>query len=174
MIASRDWVVFCLPAQKTGQAFLEETTRTLICDALAAVVSDDPNVTGRAIARELSSLGFGYGTVGGKTGTSEFKERRKGVDGDVRIVDVRTSSFVGFAPATSPQFVAVCTLQKDQALAFWGGRYAGPAAARLLTQAMAWSDAEQTVPSQEEEVSSWDSGNVGGGGQTSIGATSGR
>ncbi len=164
----------CLPAQKTGQAFLEETTRTLICDALAAVVSDDPNVTGRAIARELSSLGFGYGTVGGKTGTSEFKERRKGVDGDVRIVDVRTSSFAGFAPVTSPQFVAVCTLQKDQALAFWGGRYAGPAAARLLTQAMAWSDAEQTAPSQMKEVSSWDSGNVGGGGQTSIGATSGR
>jgi len=106
------------------------TTRAQLIDAMRGVVSHEPHATGRHLAEELERLGAA-GAVAGKTGTSEYDERKGG-----RRVTVRTASFAGFAPIEHPKFVAICVLQKPEADHFWGGRYAAPAAGRLLLRAL--------------------------------------
>lgn len=97
----------------------------LLSSAMAGVVSDDEHATGRHVAQMLAKLGIAPGVIGGKTGTS--------VD---RRTQIRTASFAGYAPVTAPRYVAFCVLQKDRAEGFYGGRYAAPAAARLLLHAL--------------------------------------
>lgn len=121
--------------------FLSESTRARIREALAAVVSEEPGATGRHLHALLAELALGHGVVGGKTGTSVHSEIRDG-----RSVVVRTASFAGFAPVARPRYVALCVLQKDRVAAFWGGRYAAPAAGRLLVHALQRERSAGRVP----------------------------
>jgi hypothetical protein len=73
----------------------------------------------------LDELGVAPGVIAGKTGTSVNK-----------ATQVRTASFAGFAPVAAPRYLAFCVLQKDRAEGFYGGRYAAPAATRLLLHAL--------------------------------------
>lgn len=119
-----------LPPVPEGPRFVSKITLSRLVDAMRGVVSHEEQATGRHLADELDRLGA-TGVVAGKTGTSEFDERRDG-----RMVTVRTASFAGFAPADRPRFVVICVLQKLEADHFWGGRYAAPAAGRLLLRAL--------------------------------------
>ncbi len=123
-----------LPAPAATAPFLSEATLRRLIDAMRGVVSDEHEATGRHLAEELAAVGAS-GMVAGKTGTSEYEERRT-EHGVRRRVMVRTASFAGFAPADNPRYVAVCVLQKPGASSFWGGRYAAPAAGRLLLRAL--------------------------------------
>ncbi len=127
-----------LPPAPRGQPFLSAGNLELLIDAMRGVVGDHPQATGRHLAAELRALGR-PGLVAGKTGTSEYNERRE-VDGQRRAVMVRSASFAGFAPAHAPRYVAICVLQKPRATAFWGGKYAAPAAGRLLLRALDGSE----------------------------------
>ncbi|MEZ5963313.1 MAG: penicillin-binding transpeptidase domain-containing protein [Planctomycetota bacterium] len=114
------------PAPATGgESILSADQLDLLKGAMAAVVSEDEHATGRHVAQMLRRLGVAPGVVGGKTGTSVNRQSR-----------IRTASFAGFAPVIAPRFVAFCVLQKDRAEGFYGGRYAAPAAARLLLHAL--------------------------------------
>lgn len=108
-----------------GEPILADEQLDLLKAAMASVVSDDEHATGRHVAQMLRKLGVAPGVVGGKTGTSVNRRTR-----------VRTASFAGFAPVSSPRYLAFCVLQKDRAEGFYGGRYAAPAAARLLLHAL--------------------------------------
>ncbi|HLU39009.1 MAG TPA: penicillin-binding transpeptidase domain-containing protein, partial [Planctomycetota bacterium] len=113
------------PEQPAGEPFLSAEQLDLITAAMVGVVSDREGATGRHVAALLERLGVAPGVVAGKTGTS--------VD---RISQVRTASFAAFAPASAPRYLAFCVLQKDRAEGFYGGRYAAPAATRLLLHAL--------------------------------------
>jgi cell division protein FtsI/penicillin-binding protein 2 len=117
-----------VPPPQTGERFLSEDHLELLRDALRGVVSDEPNATGRWLFEQLEEAG--QPMVAGKTGTSQ----RQAADGWIR-----TASFAGFAPVEKPRYLAVCVLQKPGAAAFWGGRYAAPAAGRLLLRALSQS-----------------------------------
>jgi cell division protein FtsI (penicillin-binding protein 3) len=127
---------------------------TLACldEAFARVVSDDPHATGRALAQLLREQGIAQeGLFGGKTGTSQFDERRRRPDGGIESVVVRTASFAGFVPIGAPRYLAFCMLQKDRAVKFYGGRYAALPVGRLLLRALA-REAERTDPADDSAV----------------------
>lgn len=127
-----------LARRPDGEIFLSAANLERLLAAMRGVVSPEVGATGRALHAELERLGRA-GAVAGKTGTSEYRERR-GPQGSAQLVMVRTASFAGFAPADRPRFAAVCVLQKPGAASFWGGRYAGPAAGRLLLRAVTRSE----------------------------------
>jgi len=109
----------------SGSTIVAPEQLELLKVAMTGVVSDDPHATGRTVAQMLASLGVAPGVLAGKTGTSVNHRTM-----------VRTASFAGFAPVSAPRFLAFCVLQKDRAEGFYGGRYAAPAAARLLLHAL--------------------------------------
>jgi cell division protein FtsI/penicillin-binding protein 2 len=127
-----------LPRADAGSPpFLSPATLDLLRRAMTRVVSSEPAATGRPLHAELRRLGLADGLIGGKTGTSEYEERRKRPDGSAEKAVVRTASFAGFAPAAAPRWLAVCVLQKERAAKFYGGQYASVAAGRLLLRALA-------------------------------------
>ena len=119
-----------VPRPPTGPRVLSDATLARLRAAMVDVVGDHENATGKPILARLRELGYDHGTIAGKTGTSE---ETRTVDG--RRVMVRTALFAGFLPVDAPRYLAVCVLQKERASSFWGGRYAGPAAAELLLDA---------------------------------------
>ena len=66
-------------------------------------------------------------------------------------VEVRNASFVGFAPANAPRYLAVGVLQRDDSARFYGGSYAAPPAARLLLEALSLEQRQRLR--QEPQVS---------------------
>lgn len=125
-----------LPLPPPGDTIVGADELALLQAAMTGVVSADEHATGRHVAAMLDRLGVAPGVVAGKTGTSVNKQTR-----------VRTASFAGFAPASAPRYLAFCVLQKDRAEGFYGGRYAAPAAARLLLHALGILDpARATAP----------------------------
>lgn len=136
------------PTDLGSQRFLSELTVARLRGAMADVVSDAENATGRPLFDVLQKLGIGSGAIGGKTGTSEYQEAR-GAGATRRNVTVRSASFVGFAPVEQPRYLTVCVLQKDHAAAFWGGHYAAPAAGRLLLRALAPVETSPTVQGRQ-------------------------
>ena len=103
-----------------------------IRQAMVDVVSDEEGATGARVHAMLQSLGYEGSVIGGKTGTST-------VPGTQR----KTATFVGFAPAVKPRWVVVCVLRKDGADRFYGGKYAGPPAARVLLSALGRADRQK-------------------------------
>lgn len=73
-----------------------------------------------------------HGLVAGKTGTAASNSH----DEERGSFVVRNASFVGFAPATAPRYLAVCVLQKDDDARFYGGSYAAPTVVRVLLHAL--------------------------------------
>ncbi len=108
-----------------AEPLLSEDQLDLLKGAMTRVISDTEGSTGRHVAKMLADLGVAPGVVAGKTGTSVN-----------RASQVRTASFAGFAPVSAPRYLAFCVLQKDRAEGFYGGRYAAPAATRLLLHAL--------------------------------------
>jgi cell division protein FtsI/penicillin-binding protein 2 len=102
--------------------------------AMVDVVSNDPHATGCVFhKRMLKELGLDlHGLIAGKTGTAVSRTVIQGRGS----VEVRNASFVGYAPADSPRFLAVCVLQRDDDARFYGGSYAAPPVARVLLAAM--------------------------------------
>ena len=124
-----DGEVIDAPPAPRGERFLSTETVGLVQGAMTDVVSDMPGATGSRIYKMLQELGYEGSVLGGKTGTS--------VSGIGRPrVRKKTASFVGFAPTVNPQFLVVCVLRKDRASKFYGGKFAAPAAARLLLTAL--------------------------------------
>jgi len=116
------------PARTGGERFLSPETVAHIRGALVDVVSDEEGATGSRVHAMLKSLGYEGSVMGGKTGTSKVGTQRK------------TATFVGFAPAANPRLLVVCVLRKDGADRFYGGKYAGPPAARVLLSALGRAD----------------------------------
>ena len=118
-------VEFPLPLPASTEPLISDEQLDLLKGAMVQVISDTEGATGRHVAKLLDDLHVAPGVVAGKTGTSVNKASQ-----------VRTASFAGFAPASSPRYLAFCVLQKDRAEGFYGGRYAAPAATRLLLHAL--------------------------------------
>ena len=116
----------------------------MILETMVAIVAGAEGSTAGPLTRMLDQRGIPRGILGGKTGTSEYDAKVRDAAGGLREVTIRTSSFVGFAPAVAPRYLVVCVLQKEGAAAFYGGRYAAPAAGRLLLTALSRAgDADQ-------------------------------
>jgi cell division protein FtsI/penicillin-binding protein 2 len=113
------------PAPRMGPRFLSRDTVARIRQALVGVVSEEEGATGARVHALLKSLGYEGSVLGGKTGTSTVPGTRR-----------RTATFVGFAPAANPRWLAVCVLRKEGADRFYGGKYAGPPAAQVLLAAL--------------------------------------
>ncbi|MFY9345481.1 MAG: penicillin-binding transpeptidase domain-containing protein [Planctomycetota bacterium] len=120
------------PAARTDTPALRPEVLDAVRAAMVDVVSADPHATGTHLhARMLKESGIDlHGLVGGKTGTAASAIP---IPGRGRV-SVRNASFVGFLPAESPRWLAVCVLQKDDSARFYGGSYAAPPAVRLLLQ----------------------------------------
>jgi cell division protein FtsI/penicillin-binding protein 2 len=68
----------------------------------------------------------GY-TVGGKTGTSQKVDPKTGTYGDQYV-----ASFMGFAPATDPEYVMLIAVDDPQT-SYWGELVAVPAFHQVMT-----------------------------------------
>ena len=114
-----------------------------------------PTGTGlvNAFAKEGIEL---HGLIAGKTGTAVSRTVEGG-----RRVEVRNASFVGFAPASAPRYLAVCVMQKDDSARFYGGSYAAPPATRALLEAMSLEERRRLR--QEPQVSAVPGGSGRGG-----------
>jgi len=128
---------------------LDPATVDAVTSALTDVLSADEGATGRFV-RERFEKEEGidlHGLVAGKTGTAVSATVVKGKG----KLEVRNASFVGFAPANNPRYLAVCVLQKEGNARFYGGSYAAPPAIRLLLHALRME--EQRRLRQEPQVS---------------------
>jgi len=128
---------------------LDPSTIEAVTAALTDVLSADEGATGRFV-RDRFEKEEGielHGLVAGKTGTAVSSTVVKGKG----KLEVRNASFVGFAPANNPRYLAVCVLQKEGNARFYGGSYAAPPAIRLLLHALRME--EQRRLRQEPQVS---------------------
>ena len=117
--------------QDTGPRYRPEVL-DLVRLAMVDVVSNDEHATGRFV-HELLKKERGidlHGLVGGKTGTAVSSVGTR----EGKKATRRNASFVGFLPADSPRWLAVCVLQNDGSAQFYGGRYAAPPAVKLLLE----------------------------------------
>lgn len=131
-----------------GERVFAPTTIEAITAALGDVVSDAEGATGRHFVQSFAKEGVTLqGLVAGKTGTAKSRSTVPGKGS----FEVRNASFVGFAPAAAPRYLAVCVLQRDDSARFYGGSYAAPPAARLLIEAMRLE--ERRRPGQGPQVS---------------------
>jgi len=125
-----------LAPAKPGPTRLNQSVVEAIVAAMQAVVSDQEGATGRLwLWPMLRDAGVPAGYFAGKSGTAVSHPAVR-VDGQWKKINVRNASFVSFAPAHAPRYLAVCVLQKERTERFYGGRYAAPAAGRLLLRAL--------------------------------------
>ena len=124
------------PAPATpAREFLSPPTVARITAALVDVVHEG---TARGVLRELEGRPLERGDVAGKTGTSRYDGPAILWTGERQpSARISTATFVGYAPAVNPRYLAVCVLQKVGVSGFYGGTYAAPAAVRLLLDALA-------------------------------------
>ncbi len=119
------------PADRGGRRMRAEVVHAAQ-QAMIDVVSDQHGATGNLLVANMrKELGIDlHGLVAGKTGTAVS---------DVFLANgkksVRNASFVGFLPAESPKWLAVCVLQRDDDAKFYGGSYAAPPVVRVLLKA---------------------------------------
>lgn len=103
-------------APPAGQRVISGQTSAIVRGMLQSVVDDG---TGK-LARIP-----GY-TVAGKTGTSQTVDPKTGTYGDKYI-----ASFIGFAPATNPEYVVLIAVDEPQT-SIWGERVAAPAFQKVM------------------------------------------
>lgn len=125
-----------LPPKPAGKRELSAAVVDAVMAAMVDVVAGDSDTnhpTGSWLRKKFldhEQLEL-HGLVAGKTGTAASKGH------DQRgTFEVRNASFVGFAPAEAPRYLAVCVLQKDDDARFYGGRYAAPPVVRMLLHAL--------------------------------------
>jgi len=121
------------PAADRGGRRMRPEVVHAVQQAMIDVVSDTHGATGNLLVANMrKELGIDlHGLVAGKTGTAVS---------DVYLANhgkkkVRNASFVGFLPAESPKWLAVCVLQRDDDAKFYGGSYAAPPVVRVLLKA---------------------------------------
>lgn len=141
------------PERPVAEPELNDAVREAVVGAMQAVVSEREGATGRLhLWPMLRDAGVPPGYFAGKSGTAQSQPAVR-EDGKWKKINVRNASFVAFAPAHAPRYLAVCVLQKERTERFYGGRYAAPAAGRLILRAL-----------QEDGVS------FSGAGQVSVGS----
>jgi len=84
----------------------------------------------------------GY-TVAGKTGTSQKVDPETGTYGDEY-----TASFVGFAPASDPEYVTLIVVDEPQS-SIWGERVAAPAFADVMNFTLKYFNVEPDDPESD-------------------------
>jgi cell division protein FtsI (penicillin-binding protein 3) len=100
-----------------GPRVISEETSAIVRGMLQGVVDD-----GSGHFAQIS----GY-TVGGKTGTSQKVDPKTGTYGDQYV-----ASFMGFAPATDPEYVMLIAVDDPQT-SYWGELVAVPAFHQVMT-----------------------------------------
>lgn len=84
-------------------------------------------------------------TVFGKTGTAQIAKK----GGGGYVPNAYVSSFVGGAPANDPQLVVLVAVRKPQkSIGYYGATVAAPAAARILSHALAYLGVPPEPPSE--------------------------
>ena len=100
-----------------GQRVISKRTSAIVRGMLQGVVDD-----GSGHFAQIS----GY-TVAGKTGTSQIVDPKTGTYGDQYV-----ASFVGFAPATDPEYVMLVAVDDPQT-SYWGELVAVPAFRQVMS-----------------------------------------
>lgn len=85
----------------------------------------------------------GY-TVAGKTGTSQKVDPATGTYGEEYV-----SSFVGFAPASDPEYVTLIAVDEPRGL-IWGERVAAPAFQKVMSFTLGYFNVAPDAPDQSE------------------------
>jgi cell division protein FtsI (penicillin-binding protein 3) len=120
-----------------GTRVISEETSAIVRGMLQGVVDDGSGHLARIP---------GY-TVAGKTGTSQKVDPETGTYGDKYV-----ASFVGFAPATDPEYVALIAVDEPERT-YWGELAAAPAFRKVMSFALGYfnvppdlSGARETSP----------------------------
>jgi cell division protein FtsI (penicillin-binding protein 3) len=96
------------------------------------VISEETSAIVRGMLQGVVDEGSGHAaqipgyTVAGKTGTSQKVDPETGTYGDEYV-----ASFVGFAPATDPEYVALIAVDEPEAT-YWGEVAAAPAFRKVM------------------------------------------
>lgn len=85
----------------------------------------------------------GY-TVAGKTGTSQKVDPATGAYGEEYV-----SSFVGFAPASNPEYVTLIAVDEPRGL-IWGERVAAPAFQKVMSFTLGYFNVAPDAPTRQE------------------------
>jgi len=105
------------PSTRQGPRVISSKTSAIVRGMLQGVVDD-----GSGHFAQIS----GY-TVAGKTGTSQKVDPKTGTYGDQYV-----SSFIGFAPATDPEYVMLVAVDEPKT-SYWGEVVAVPAFRKVMT-----------------------------------------
>ena len=96
------------------------------------VISEETSAIVRGMLQGVVDEGSGHSaripgyTVAGKTGTSQKVDPETGTYGDEYV-----ASFIGFAPATDPEYVALIAIDEPEAT-YWGEVAAAPAFRKVM------------------------------------------
>jgi cell division protein FtsI (penicillin-binding protein 3) len=97
------------------------------------VISEETSAIVRGMLQGVVDEGSGHFaqipgyTVAGKTGTSQKVDPRTGTYGDEYV-----ASFIGFAPASDPEYVALIAVDEPEAT-YWGEVAAAPAFREVMS-----------------------------------------
>ncbi len=116
-----------------GRRVISEETSDIVRGMLQGVVEDGTGHLARIP---------GY-SVAGKTGTSQKVDPETGAYGDEYV-----SSFIGFAPASDPEYLALIVVDEPQG-SIWGERVAAPAFQDVMSFTLGYFN----VPPDRKEVS---------------------
>ncbi len=109
----------------------------------SGVISEETSRTMRTVLEQVVSEGTGHNayvegfSIGGKTATSEKLPRRSGK---------YIASFIGFAPADSPEVIAMVIIDEPKGL-YYGGTIAAPVMGELLEVVLPYLGIEPTTES---------------------------
>jgi cell division protein FtsI (penicillin-binding protein 3) len=114
------------------------------------VISEETSAIVRGMLQGVVDEGSGHAaripgyTVAGKTGTSQKVDPKTGTYGDEYM-----ASFIGFAPATDPEYVALIVLDEPEAT-YWGEVAAAPAFRKVMAFALGYFN----IPPDREDARS--------------------
>ena len=112
-----------IAAAGPGRRILSDATIDWLRSTLTRVISDEKGTGWRIAGPEVN------GVLAGKTGTSIWHPNPKN-----KITRKRgnTASFIAFAPADRPRYLAMAVLARTGGRAFYGGQFAAPPVKELL------------------------------------------
>jgi len=119
---------------RPGPRVISEETSAIVRGMLQGVVDD-----GSGHFAQIP----GY-TVAGKTGTSQIVDPQTGTYGDEYV-----ASFIGFAPATDPKYVALIAVD-DPERTYWGEITAAPAFRKVMSFALSYFNVPPDRPGARE------------------------
>jgi cell division protein FtsI (penicillin-binding protein 3) len=119
---------------RPGPRVISEETSAIVRGMLQGVVDD-----GSGHFAQIP----GY-TVAGKTGTSQIVDPQTGTYGDEYV-----ASFIGFAPATDPKYVALIAVD-DPERTYWGEITAAPAFRKVMSSALSYFNVPPDRPGARE------------------------